>query len=94
MGHTVSYSGIWLFAIIFLMGIKMDFMPGNHYLYGFPFALVTFLAHTITDYITSREVKKLFDKEDYHNGFVIIGIDQFLHYVQLFLTYKWVTGWL
>lgn len=51
------------------------------------FPIITFICHWIQDYYTSRWVKKSFDKQDYHNGFVKIGFDQFLHYTQMFLTY-------
>jgi hypothetical protein len=52
------------------------------------FSAVTFVGHTATDYITSRCSKKYFSKNDYHNGFVVIGFDQILHYLQLYFTYK------
>jgi uncharacterized membrane protein len=56
------------------------------------FAPITFVFHTATDYFTSRQVKRLFAKQDYHNGFVWVGADQILHYVQLILTYIWLNG--
>lgn len=46
-----------------------------------------FTTHWITDYITSRISSKYFGKGDYHNGFVVVGIDQVLHYAQLFTAY-------
>ncbi len=52
------------------------------------FALITLVAHTITDYFTSRLNKYLWEKGDVHNFFVSVGFDQILHYVQLFLTYQ------
>jgi hypothetical protein len=51
------------------------------------FAVVTFLMHYITDYFTSRVSKPFFEKQDYHNGFVVVGADQVAHYYQLLLTY-------
>lgn len=87
LSHTGVYSLIWLFILIVY----------NVTLYGIPvsdnvvnFVIITFICHTITDYITSRESKKSFDKHDYHNGFVVIGFDQWLHAVQLLLTYKFL----
>jgi uncharacterized membrane protein len=50
------------------------------------FWVITFIAHFCTDWVTSRLVKKRFDKKDFHNGFVIIGLDQILHYLQLLFT--------
>lgn len=54
------------------------------------FAGVTFFFHWITDFFTSKIVKAYFDKGDHHNGFVVIGFDQILHYTQLFITYIWL----
>lgn len=78
LSHTGIYSLVWMVAAgLFLSPIRIMI-----------FTIITFIAHTITDYITSRIVKKYFDKQDYHNGFVVIGIDQMLHYIQLYLTFK------
>lgn len=86
--HTLVYSGIWSVAIF----IYIIYAPKVEFpMWRFTgFVLITFVAHTVTDYITSREVKKYFDKDDYHNGFVVIGIDQVLHYVQLLLTFYFI----
>jgi len=54
---------------------------------AFLFGSISYIIHTIQDYFTSRAVSKLFAKKDYHNGFVMIEVDQLLHYLQLFLTY-------
>lgn len=54
------------------------------------FVGVTFMAHFITDAITSRITARLYAKGDLHNFFVVIGFDQFLHYVQLFATLWWL----
>ena len=51
---------------------------------------ITGICHLITDAITSRISKKYFDKQDYHNGFVIVGMDQVFHYIQLFLTFNFI----
>lgn len=51
------------------------------------FGIITFIAHTATDYITSRISSYYFQKDDYHNGFVVIGFDQVLHYLQLWFTF-------
>lgn len=54
------------------------------------FFAITLISHTVIDYISSREAKKFFDRSDYHNGFVVIGLDQMIHYLQLFLTVKYL----
>lgn len=54
------------------------------------FLLITAVSHFLTDYFTSKVVHRLFAKKDFHNGFVMIGFDQILHYVQLFLCIKFL----
>jgi hypothetical protein len=81
--HTFMYSFIWLIVGLFIFN-------NINVLYFF---LITFITHTITDYFTSRIVSKKFAKQQYGSsipnigGFTIIGIDQVLHYIQLFATY-------
>lgn len=86
--HTAAYSAFWFIPMVVLIGLKNDDLPKHTPIL---FVLITFFWHTITDYITSREVKKMFDKGDIHNGFVLIGFDGVLHYIQLFLTYLYIT---
>lgn len=83
--HITTYSLTWFLASIVygLYNTNLEII-----LY---FAPITFICHWITDYITSRIVKYFFENKDNHNGFVIIGIDQLLHYGQLFLTFKYLT---
>jgi len=57
------------------------------------FFLITFVAHTITDYFTSRLNSKLWAEGKVHWFFVSIGFDQILHYIQLFSTYQILTKW-
>lgn len=53
------------------------------------FSLI-FLLHWLTDYITSRQTTKLYKEEKYYEFFVMIGFDQVLHYVQLFLIFNYI----
>jgi hypothetical protein len=76
--HVGTYALTWFFAMCGYNGSLL--MALN-------FAIFTFSAHWVTDYVTSRISKKFFDNQDYHNGFVVIGFDQVLHYAQLLLTY-------
>ena len=83
MNHITDYQSVW-----FAFGFAYWIISGHlHILKLVLFIFITGVCHTITDYFTSRWVKKSFDKQDYHNGFVKIGFDQLLHYAQLFLTY-------
>jgi len=77
--HVATYSLVWLlFSTIHF----------EHFGTGVVFAVITFVTHFAIDLITSHIVKQCFDEGDYHNGFVVIGFDQILHYVQLILTYE------
>ena len=77
--HVGVYSIIWLMASWFYLG---DFRQALF------FAIVTFICHWVTDFITSRVGKPFWDKSDYRNGFVVVGFDQILHYLQLWYTFK------
>ncbi len=86
LAHTLTYSLIWFMVCIFILPIKISFI----------FYVITLVAHTITDYFTSRIVSKKFENKHYGSAipnfgaFTIIGIDQLLHYLQLFLTYYYL----
>ncbi len=80
--HTGNYSLLWTTIGMFYTIISLN-TSWNWLLFG----LITFIAHTITDYFTSRLNSKLWAKGQTHNFFVSVGFDQTLHYIQLFLTY-------
>ena len=84
--HTLTYSLVWIGIgfIWMLFDIKNASNIAGMVLWFFP---ITFIAHTITDYFTSRLNSKLWAKGQTHNFFVSVGFDQILHYIQLFLTY-------
>ena len=100
--HTFVYSCGWLvMGLLYVIGSliyqkesgilepQTPFEPQQLLLFG----LMTFLFHTATDYFTSKTVKKKFEAGDYgqpipnFGAFTVIGFDQVLHYMQLFLTY-------
>ena len=82
--HTATYSSLWLIPVWIMTGELIG---------SFAFVVITFIAHTITDYFTSRVVSKKFAKGYYGSpipnfgAFSTIGFDQVLHYVQLILTW-------
>lgn len=88
LSHTGTYSFIWFCFVPFYVLLNLDtYVEWT----GTLFVLITFIAHTITDYFTSRLNSKLWAKGDVHNFFVSIGFDQVLHYTQLLLTYYILT---
>lgn len=72
--HVVVYSVVMIIPA-FLFG-------------SFVWFLINGILHWITDYYTSRVSSHFFKKQDYHNGFVIVGIDQFIHLACLVLSLK------
>jgi hypothetical protein len=58
--------------------------------FGAKFAVVNGVLHFITDYFTSRATKKLWEKNERHWFFVVIGLDQAIHFTCLFSTYVWL----
>jgi len=101
LSHTVTYSAMWYLILVFFSvwgnhfnGPTMSELNWSKYMLLFP--IITFVAHTITDYFTSRIVSKKFAYKHYGSAipnfgaFTIIGIDQTLHFIQLFLTYYYL----
>ena len=78
--HVAIYSLIWLIA-------SSIFLSWSNVLI---FTSITFVCHYTTDFITSRVGKPYWAKQDMHNGFVNVGFDQLLHYIQLILTFKYL----
>lgn len=83
LNHTMVYSGVFTIA-----SIIYTVATGNYLM--LVFGPVTLLFHTTTDFFTSRLNSKLWAKGDVHNFFVSVLFDQFLHFVQLFLTFYYL----
>jgi hypothetical protein len=79
--HVLTYSAVWLLMAYVLFG---DWWKAGS------FAMITCGAHWLTDFATSRVSKKYWERKELHDGFVIVGFDQILHYLQLFLTFIWL----
>lgn len=87
LSHTFNYSAVWLALSILL--ILVEVLPLPFIL----FAPITFVAHTITDYFTSRINSRLWAEGRVHDFFVAVGFDQVLHYTQLFATFFFLLTW-
>jgi hypothetical protein len=85
--HVTAYTIIWSVSGLFIFSDPFKYLT---------FLLVTFVAHFITDYFTSRIVSRKFANNEYGSpipnfgAFTVIGFDQVLHYGQLFLTYHFL----
>lgn len=77
--HVATYSLMWFFVIL-----GLGYLP----ILALFFTLITFISHYVTDYVTSRIGKPFWSSGDLHNGFVVVGFDQVLHYIQLIYTFK------
>lgn len=84
LAHVLVYSAVWFFIGLFFFKLMPIML----------FTATTFIFHFITDYLTSRWTSKLYKQEKYYGFpafFSIIGLDQFLHYLQLILCYEYFT---
>jgi len=89
LDHTLTYSLLWFWAVLIFTTI-LEHRTQDAITLAVKFSAITFVAHTITDYFTSRLNAKLWAKKDMHYFFVSVGFDQVLHYVQLILTVKYL----
>lgn len=77
--HVGVYSLVWLIS---LLSCGIDIIT------AIEFSFITFVIHYLTDWVTSKIVKPFWEKQDFHNVFVVVGFDQILHYIQLVYTLK------
>jgi hypothetical protein len=97
MSHVMTYT-LTLFVIFSLICIVLLYRISTNQIEEIGFDLnilwffpITLLLHFITDYITSRITSYLYRTNKIKSFFSVIGFDQILHYVQIFLTYHFLT---
>ena len=78
--HVGVYTLIWSVALLILPLPAVE----NPVVRWVLFTVYVFITHYITDWITSRTSKPFFSNGDFHNGFVVVGFDQLVHYLTLF----------
>ena len=61
-------------------------------LFGIRFAAITFVAHLVTDYWTSKGTTLLWKADERHWFFCLIGLDQAIHITTLIVTYLYLFG--
>ncbi len=94
--YTVSMAAIMLIFVVANVYINTDHTGFDAVLLAFfpvavgyfivVWAVINGVLHFITDAITSRITAKLWQKNDMHNFFVVVGFDQLVHYACLFIT--------
>ena len=50
------------------------------------FFCLNFICHFVTDAVTSRITRRLWEAKQVHRFFVVIGLDQFIHFATLLYT--------
>lgn len=81
--HVGSYTVVLFFAVPFIA-------PQAGYQAWLIFTAVNGVLHLATDYFTSRWSSALYAKQDWHNFFVVIGLDQLIHQTTLAATMAWL----
>ena len=82
LAHTSTYGTVMLVTALVMIS-----QPKLLIIY---WGLFNFVAHTATDFVTSKITSKLWAKQDWHNFFVVIGIDQTIHYLTLIISYYYM----
>lgn len=91
-GHCIVYTIIT--GILFLVYCAIYNLDSVGLYFGF--LGITFVCHWITDYFTSKVTSQKFNEKEYYTSipntgaFTIIGFDQLLHYIQIFITYQYL----
>lgn len=85
ISHTYDYFLIWL-----IFGVLLSVYDSESYFIDsvIIFSILTFVLHTATDYVTSKITSYYYKKQKFRKFFWVVGFDQILHYVQLFICYK------
>lgn len=86
--HLGKHVGVYTLGLFFLSFVLFQGETWNGF--GIIWIIVNAITHFVTDYVTSRATSALYKEQRFHEFFVIIGIDQFIHYITLFGTYVWL----
>lgn len=84
--HVIVYGGVFLIPSLVLFQYNV--------IIAFVFVLINVILHFLTDYLTSRVSSRLYyegklgsDTVPNLGFFSVIGFDQFIHYVTLFVSF-------
>lgn len=88
--HVLAYTSLWfLFCNFYCIA------TGNYKM--FLVVPITFISHWLTDYFTSKVTSRLYSEKKFGSPipnlgfFSMIGFNQVLHYIQLFLTFYFLS---
>jgi hypothetical protein len=81
---------VLLYVATFLIAGLVHFVTGNNVdVWKFSkYVIINGLLHWLTDYITSRESTKAYQNGDMEKFWNIIGLDQLIHGVTLYMTWE------
>ena len=79
--HVGTYTIVLLVGAVIIFGQSAPMWA---------FVAVNAVLHFAADYFTSRWSSALYAKQDWHNFFVVIGLDQLIHQATLALTMVWI----
>lgn len=77
--HVGVYTLIWI-LFWFILPINPEANTLENFL---GYSVFIFITHWVTDFFTSRIGKPFWEKGDNHFGFVVVGLDQIIHYLTL-----------
>lgn len=89
LAHVVSYTAA-LTIVSFIVFVNVPPMDPAKSALFMSWSLLNGALHFCVDWVTSRLTHHLFEKKKYHDGFAVIGVDQFAHYACLLLTWQWM----
>jgi hypothetical protein len=82
--HVGSYTAVLALGSAFIFPAQIATA------WGAAFVMANGGLHLATDYYTSRWSSALYAKQDWHNFFVVIGLDQLIHQATLAATMLWL----
>lgn len=89
--HVLTYTCVSVSGWSILLAITSDLTGVKEILLNISlFAIITFITHWGTDYVTSRINSSLWQKKKVHSFFVGLGADQVIHYGCLLFTYEYL----
>lgn len=80
-----------IFSYTIAMAILLAWLFCGHYVALLEFVALNGVLHFLTDFVTSRTTSYLWKKEKRHLFFVVVGIDQAIHFSCLIVTFFWLT---